>query len=329
MDNTDYCSLIKKAEESLKIFTDEEFIEKNSHLINKYSEEEILEIFRYCLIKPSGKSWAPITQILLLLFQSAFSKNFKTELHRFIKTGNYLIHKIPENSKPIIYSFGIGTDITFDIAANKKYKVPIFMYDPTPKVSDFMKKFSRNRDLIFTNEGIFSEEKTLKFYLSNVEKKVNSSIYPIHGEKGEFKFVKCRTLKKFMEINKHDRIDILKMDVEGVAVEVLENMIEKTNIRPRQIVTEIEILNIQDPITYLPRVIRIMKSMQLNNYQIYNQKLTRKATIELIFVHESLIKRKLNKKSNLILKYFNLIKNDIKTLFEKYRKVLKSDFWIN
>ncbi len=326
MDETDLTSLIKEAEESLKIFVGKTFKEKNSYLLNKYSEEEILEIYKFCLLQPSGKSWAPINQALLLLFQASFSESIKKYSNRFVKMGNYIIHKLPRKNKPIVYSFGIGTDISFDISASNNFDIPIYMYDPTPKVNEYMRNFSNNKKLKFVNEGVFSEEKDIKFYLSDIENKVNSSIYPIHGKNGKSKYVKCRTLKSFMRSNNHDRIDILKMDIEGAAIDVLEHMINETNIRPMQIVTEIEVLNIENPITYLPRVIRLMDKMKSNNYQIFNQKLTRKASIELIFVHQSIMKKKLDRKFNLIYKYISLLKNDFITLIKKYKKILKNDF---
>ena len=242
-----------------------------------------------------------------------------------MKCGNYIIHKIPKRSKPIIYSFGIGTDISFDLEASKKFKVPIFMYDPTPKVSEYMRKFRNKKDFIFTNEGIFSEEKTMKFYLSNIKNKVNSSIYPIHGKRGPYKYVKCRTLSDFMKINNHHRIDILKMDIEGAAVDVMEDMLKNTTIRPKQIVTEIEVINIENPLTYMPRVIDLMQRMKTNNYEIYNQKLTRKVSIELIFVQSDLINKKSVIPNKIFYKYFNLLKKDFKTLFQKYLKTISTD----
>ena len=326
MDDPKIISLIKEAEESLKKFTDKKFNESNSYLLNKYTEEEIIDIFKLCLIHPSGKSWSPINQVLIILFQAAFSKNIETNFNRFIKCGNYIIHKIPERSKPIIYSFGIGTDISFDLEASKKFKVPIFMYDPTPKVSEYMKQFSNNKNFIFTTEGIFSEEKTIKFYLSNDKNKVNSSIYPIHGEESPYKYVKCRTLSDFMKINKHDRIDILKMDIEGAAVDVMEDMLENTSIRPKQIVTEIEVINIENPFTYMPRVMDLMQKMKSNNYEIYNQKLTRKVSLELIFVQRKLINNKLTIANNIFIKYLNLFRNDLKILVQKYFRIILEDF---
>ena len=325
MDDIKLSSIIKEAEQSLKFFADDNFSQSNSFLLNKYSEEEIIEIFKLCLIKPSGKSWAPINQILLLLFQSAFSKNVNSESYRFLNLGNYIIHKLPIKIKPVIYSFGIGTDISFDLEATKKYDVPIYMYDPTPKVAEYMMRFNKEKNFIFTNEGIYSKEKKMKFYIPNYENKVNSSIYPIHGENSQYEIVQFRTLKDFMDHNNHKIIDILKMDIEGAALDVLQDMIENSRIRPKQIVTEFEVLNIENPLTYLPKIIKLMKSMTENNYTIFNQKLIRKASIELIFVHKTLMKNQSIKNRNVLFKYYNLIMNDIKIILDKYIKMLKKD----
>ena len=88
--------------------------------------------------------------------------------------------------------------------------------------------------------------------------------------------------------NGHDGIDILKMDVEGVADDVLEQIMDETAIRPRQIVTEFEIKGIENPLTYLPKILAVTQKLKDNGYMIFNQLLTRKATIELFIVHRSL-----------------------------------------
>lgn len=284
----DIDQLLKQCERSLLPFVDQDFIEKNQHLLKKYTDEQILDIFKLCLIKPAAKSWAPVWQVLLILFQSAFSTSFTSDQERFMKLGNYLIHKIPDDSKPIIYSFGIGSDITFDRAAVSHFNVPIYMYDPTPGVSVFMEQYADDSNLKFTNEGVYREDTSTKLFLSSQAGKLNSSLYPIHGKDGEYVTIRCRTLKDFMEINGHTSLDILKMDIEGVADDVMHQFLDETDIRPKQIVTELEVKGIENPIIYLPKLLDLMTKLKDNGYIIYNQLLTRKASIELILVHQTL-----------------------------------------
>jgi FkbM family methyltransferase len=280
--------LLRDAEKSLREVVDDDFIKKNEHLAQKYSDQDILEIFRLCLVKPSGGSWSPVWQVLLLLFQAAFSESYTSLPKRFKRVGNYLIHRLPAGSRPIVYSFGIGNDISFDKAAADEFDVPIYMYDPTPGVVAFMADQKDDDRLIFKSEGIYSRETTTKLYTSDKVGKLNSSLYPIHGRDGGFELVHCRTLGMFMDENGHDSIDILKMDVEGVADEVLNQVLDETEIRPRQIITEFEIKGIENPITYLPKILDLIKKLKGKDYIVFNQLLTRKASIELIIVHRSL-----------------------------------------
>jgi FkbM family methyltransferase len=277
--------LLKQAELSLRSVVDEEFLERNDYLRKRFSDQQITEVFRLCLMRPAGHHWSPVYQVLLLLFQAAFSDSYKTSEVHFAKLGNYLIHRVRAGSKPIIYSFGVGNDISFDSEAADLFGVPIFMYDPTPNVALFMKEFEADERLIFKNEGIYSRDGEVRLYTS--DKVLNSSLYPIHG-KEKHEIVRCRTLGDFMAENGHERIDILKMDVEGVADDVLDQIMDQTQIRPKQIVTEFEIKGIENPLSYLPRILAVAQKLQDRGYLIFNQLLTRKATIELIIVHRSL-----------------------------------------
>lgn len=287
--NEELIALLNHCERSLRPYVDDVFIEDNKDLAKKYTEEQILEVFRLCLVKPSGKSWAPVWQVLLLLFQSAFSESYTSDKQRFKSLGNYLVHRMNQDSKPVIYSFGIGSDITFDKAAADYFDVPIYMYDPTPGVAIFMEENGDDPRLKFVNEGVYREETEAKLYTSNKVGKLNSSLYPIHGRDGDYVMVRCRTIQSFMEENGHNTIDILKMDIEGVADDVLHQMLDETDIRPKQIVTEFEIKGVENPITYLPRILDLMTKLKQNGYKIYNQLLIRKASIELVIVHQSLL----------------------------------------
>jgi FkbM family methyltransferase len=287
-DDRQLIKLLRAAESSLKTVVDANFVKANEHLSERYSDEDILEVFRLCLVKPGGGSWSPVWQALLLLFQAAFSDSYTSAPQRFARLGNYLIHKVPFGTRPVVYSFGIGSDISFDKAAADCFAVPIYMYDPTPGVVTFMEGHRDDDRLKFTNEGIYSSETTTKLYTSSKPGKLNSSLYPIHGPDGGFEIIKCRTLDSFMADNAHDAIDILKMDVEGVADDVLNQIMDETDIRPRQIITEFEIKGIENPITYLPRILALMQKLKANDYLIFNQLLTRKASIELIIVHRTL-----------------------------------------
>ena len=285
----DIVKLLRGTQEQLRDVLPKDFEEKNLHLLKQYSEQDILNVFKICLIKPSGKSWSPYWNVFLLLFQALFSESWTMEKEKFSKCGNYLLYKMPTDSKPIIYSFGIGSDVSFDEAASVMFDSPIYMYDPTPLVIEFMKQHQNNKHFIFKSEGVFTENSDLKLYTNEKQNKANSSLYPIHGVDGEYKVVKCKTLQTIVDENGHSNIDILKMDIEGAAHAVLEQMLDDTTIRPKQIVAEFEVRNVENPLTYLPKLAALMQKFKDNGYRVYNQTLVRKASVELIIVHESIL----------------------------------------
>jgi FkbM family methyltransferase len=277
--------LLKQAENSLKNVVNEDFLARNDYLRKRFSDQDLLEVFRLCMMRPAGHHWSPVYQVLLLLFQAAFSDSYATCKPHFGKVGNYLIHRLRAGSKPVIYSFGVGNDVSFDVEAANLFDVPIFMYDPTPNVALFMQDFAGDERLVFRNEGIYSRDAEVKLFTS--DKVLNASLYPIHRS-DRHEVVQCRTLTAFMAENGHEHIDVLKMDVEGVADDVLVQIMDETAIRPKQIVTEFEIKGIENPLTYLPKILAVAQKLKEQGYRIFNQLLTRKATIELIVVHQSL-----------------------------------------
>ena len=135
---------------------------------------------------------------------------------------------LTENS--IIYSFGIGEDINFELSLFKKYGCKIYCFDPTPKSINYIKNQNLPTEILFYKYGISNKDGLEKFYMPLNEKNVSHSL--VH--KGEVKFieVEMKRLKTIMNQNNHMGIDILKMDIEGAEYFVLEDILrEKLNVK--------------------------------------------------------------------------------------------------
>ena len=97
-----------------------------------------------------------------------------------------------------------------------------------------------------------------------------------------------------MDNNNHHHIDILKMDIEGAAIKVFDNILSD-KIYPNQIVTEFEFsekddLTKEDELRYKEfekKLIELINKMKLLNYKCYNMpKFTNEPfhSIEILFV---------------------------------------------
>lgn len=202
------------------------------------------------------------------VFTKEVLETFSKIDERHIKVGNYYLDKrLPLNSESIVYSIGILTEISFDEVVAEKFDSQIFMYDPTPISIDFMKQYKGHRNFNFFPFGAWIENKTLKFYLPN---DAGSASVMKKNNQGEYFEAKCKTLQTLMKENQHDKIDVLKMDIEGAALPILEEMV-KAHIYPNQIVVELERPSddIQENIDFFHRVMMLCNNLRTEGYEVF------------------------------------------------------------
>ena len=136
----------------------------------------------------------------------------------------------------IIYSLGIGEDISWDEELIAKHGVEVFGFDPTPKSAAYIQQ--RNpRNFNFFQMGVADHDGLFKFYPPRNEDYVSCSLFRQKDLKDEPILVKMMTLDAIMKQLGHEEIDILKMDIEGAEYGVIEDIIKKS-IFPRQILIE-------------------------------------------------------------------------------------------
>jgi FkbM family methyltransferase len=129
----------------------------------------------------------------------------------------------------IIYSGGVGEDITFEQELIRRFGVKIYIYDPSP---------------VATRTIAFANTDRLLFRCVGLSATANGT-FSIGGGSGESTWLKaggsqslpCTNLKHEMQTNGHTSIDLLKIDIEGFEYEVLEKCLEE-RISIKQICVE-------------------------------------------------------------------------------------------
>ena len=158
------------------------------------------------------------------------------ELSNKIKLGNY--YGIDLQKKINIISGGIGTNIDFEIDCLKKLNIrKLIMVDPTSEGENTSKKIT-NKDVSFIKKPIFNESKKIKIYLAPDKNNANISIDNSYAS-SEYLTLHSITIDEIMKNNEMEKLDFLKLDIEGVADIVIKDLIEK-NIIPDQISFELE-----------------------------------------------------------------------------------------
>ncbi len=186
--------------------------------------------------------------------------------------GWYVPKNMELNENSIIYSGGVGEDISFDIKIQEKYKCNIFLIDPTEKglihfnevqeyykngkqflgniQKDYIQSIQNNKPdfskFYYFNIGLWNCHDKLKFYKQNNKNYVSQSLIENMFTQ-EYDEVNVTTIKALMEEKKHKTIDLLKLDIEGAEIEVIQQMLDD-EIFPKYILIEFDLfLKKKDP----------------------------------------------------------------------------------
>ena len=87
--------------------------------------------------------------------------------------------------------------------------------------------------------GLWDEKTTLKFYKQHNKKHVSQSLME-NMFSDNYDMVEVDTLSNIMKENNHNYIDLLKLDIEGAEIKVLNNMV-KHEIFPKYLLVEFDL----------------------------------------------------------------------------------------
>lgn len=136
----------------------------------------------------------------------------------------------------IVYSFGVGTDISFDISLIEKYNCKVFAFDPTPRSIEWIRRQNLPDKFRFYQYGISDKDGVITFFPPLNPNHVSFSTKAIEkSQKGIQLPVYC--LNSIMDKLGHSKIDLLKIDIEGSEYNVIQDII-KSNLSIKQILVE-------------------------------------------------------------------------------------------
>lgn len=153
---------------------------------------------------------------------------------------SYLPHLVKKES--VVYSVGLGEDVSWDQELIEKHGCMVFGFDPTPKSSVFVEaqlndgKLQKDK-FFYTGEGIAVDKGHISFALPE-----NPDYVSMRAGAGDLGGgtvdLPVNSVENWMHANGHETLDILKLDVEGSEYPLLESWISRGFFPVRQLLVE-------------------------------------------------------------------------------------------
>lgn len=135
---------------------------------------------------------------------------------------------LPDRLGPesVVYSFGVGEDVSFDLALIARFGVRVHAFDPTPRSRAWIERQALPERFTFHPVGIAAHDGTARFHAPTIQDHVSYSVLDEAHVQGETVEAPVRRLATLADELGHERVDVLKLDVEGAEYEVLDDLMD-------------------------------------------------------------------------------------------------------
>ena len=133
---------------------------------------------------------------------------------------------LPELISPgsIVYSFGVGQDVSFDLALIECFGVTVHAFDPTPRSSEWVRAQQLPPQFVFHAFGLGDFDGRVRLYPPKQSDHVSYSVVPTAVSAGPAASLPVFRLDTVARMLGHSSIDLLKMDIEGSEFAVIESL---------------------------------------------------------------------------------------------------------
>jgi FkbM family methyltransferase len=137
----------------------------------------------------------------------------------------------------IVYSVGIGRDISFDLGVIEAYGLSVYAFDPTPASIAWLKGQELPGKFRWQELGLAGRDGVAVLFPPENPEYISHTMMAQSARAGQGFPVQIRRLSTIMSDLRHAELDVLKMDIEGSEYEVLDDILA-SGVHVRQILVE-------------------------------------------------------------------------------------------
>lgn len=128
------------------------------------------------------------------------------------------------SAKSIVYSFGVGEEISFDLELIRRFGVTVHAFDPTPRSIEWILAKTPPKEFVFHSYGVAGEDGIRKFLPPRDPRHISHTLLERSSSQPAVE-VQVYGVATILCTLGHARIDLLKMDIEGAEYEVIHDLL--------------------------------------------------------------------------------------------------------
>jgi FkbM family methyltransferase len=183
-------------------------------------------------------------------------------VHLGTEYGGYAL--VPDRLGPtsVVYSFGIGEDVSFDLAVIERFGCKVHAFDPTPRSLAWVDAQDLPPGFTMRPVGLADYDGVASFAPPANSAHVSHRIVDGAGAStpGDVVQFPVKRLDTLMRELGHGHIDVLKMDIESSEYAVID-MLERSTLRPTQLLVEFHHQMKSVPLSHTKRAISQLNAM--------------------------------------------------------------------
>jgi FkbM family methyltransferase len=131
------------------------------------------------------------------------------------------------DERSIVYSFGLGEDISFDLELIARTGATVYGFDPTPRSIAWVKAQALPERFVLAEYGLAAHDGVVRFHAPADPTHISHSLLDERSSGAGTIEVEVRRLATIMREHRHERLDVLKIDIEGAEYDVLDQLLDE------------------------------------------------------------------------------------------------------